>query len=713
MDPVVDFLGFDPKERRGGEVGALKPAPAGRSAAEQSLLSAAATAGNTAFATGFAVASFPTPFGSWESVWLASAHRSFSLIGGDKTGLLVYATEFLPYLHYLLPGLDVAIEEMAKPGAVDLLLPVPPVDMARARPWASDQNYDFVVCGKVASLASEAQFLDTRLGQLRPGGWLLVELVGFRDHAAAMPEAFALSRRFARANFFIPFGADGRVFLVFRDKLEKEAVNQPDAAFQNAWEGYAVRLSRYCDRLSDVYIAGRQPDRLNFPRMLAELKIPEPATAQGPHQLQTTGFPETRHMVPVGYPFVSSLPEWFPQLPYSFRGERNKTVLHWGQRKLFIAELEFLLRVVRPGEKGVVMVYAGAASGEHLGALMHLADVTGREIEDWVLFDKNLFRIDKHLYGRIHQSQLHIRSEFYTDTTSDQLRAQFPGRRFLFISDIRSGGLDRREKRILRGRGAGASLQEQEMLQKRRSSADAAIAEDMRHQMLWYQQLVKGRPDGAGLFKFRITWDDHVVPYMRGTVLLPVWGPQSTTECRLLVEGDGTATTAYSDRRQEQQMFFFNNVYRPAQHPHLATSGEYDGCYDCRAEVQCLADLLLQTRLESKGQYRRRRQVFLSSLNAQDRKAATNLVWDVLEEINDEINLTAHSDRPRQLETWVQEFSPEGGHSGLYCENAELMGLLPRAVARLGVRLNSEIGSGRTLHTGDAAFAAKLPSAPR
>lgn len=60
---------------------------------------------------------------------------------------------------------------------------------------------------------------------------------------------------------------------------------------------------------------------------------------------------------------------------------------------------------------------------------------------------------------------------------------------------------------------------------------ETVIARDMDAQQRWLHIL---RPLGS-LLKFRLPWADGVTEYLAGAVALPVWGPPTTTESRLIV----------------------------------------------------------------------------------------------------------------------------------------------------------------------------------
>jgi len=91
------------------------------------------------------------------------------------------------------------------------------------------------------------------------------------------------------------------------------------------------------------------------------------------------------------------------------------------------------------------------------------------------------------------------------------------------------------------------------------------------------------------MLKFRLPWDAGASEYLDGDVYLPVWGPQSTTECRLVTRRDDPgATRVYDHEKHERQMFFFNVVTRSSLYTHGVRAEGLDRCYDCRAEVQIL-----------------------------------------------------------------------------------------------------------------------------
>jgi hypothetical protein len=237
-----------------------------------------------------------------------------------------------------------------------------------------------------------------------------------------------------------------------------------------------------------------------------------------------------------------------PRAPYRRRERERKTVVHWGQRKLFLAELEFLVTYATPG---ATVLYAGAAPGTHLRFLAELLPALR-----WVLVDPGNFAP---ALGAVPGCVL--RQEMFTDDTA----REFAGRDdVLFISDVRSGDWH------LMGP----------------AEMSDAVERDMRDQQRWHDLL---RPRRS-LLKFRLPWGEHTREYLAGDLFLPAFGPPTTTETRLVPHGHGRAR--WDCGRYERQMFYFNTVTRVARYWHDVTAEGLDHCYDCRAEVAILRRFL-------------------------------------------------------------------------------------------------------------------------
>jgi hypothetical protein len=114
-----------------------------------------------------------------------------------------------------------------------------------------------------------------------------------------------------------------------------------------------------------------------------------------------------------------------------------KTVIHWGQRKLLLSEVEFLTLY---GHLSSVVVYAGAAPGTHTGYLARLFPQ-----HRFVLLDPAPFTVRE-------TDRILCRNELFTDDVA----REFAGKGVLFI---RYGGRgEQAGKRSKRGKGCDDSV---------------------------------------------------------------------------------------------------------------------------------------------------------------------------------------------------------------------------------------------------------------
>ncbi|EKX32206.1 hypothetical protein GUITHDRAFT_47020, partial [Guillardia theta CCMP2712] len=212
-----------------------------------------------------------------------------------------------------------------------------------------------------------------------------------------------------------------------------------------------------------------------------------------------------------------------PERPYQAREDIQKiSVVHWGQRKLFVAEMSFLSAHYTPSITTVV--YAGAAPGTHLVELM----LKFQKLS-WVLVDPEPFH---HKLRDFYSSSVTLIQDRFTDAFA----AQFAGRNdVLFISDIRTADHNRDNK----------------------EENERKIAQDMQNQKRWFRIM----NPVAALLKFRLPWDNRMTTYPMGKIQYPVWGRVSTTETQLIVL-QNAPDTVYDNKRYESKMFYHNTIAR-------------------------------------------------------------------------------------------------------------------------------------------------------
>jgi len=216
--------------------------------------------------------------------------------------------------------------------------------------------------------------------------------------------------------------------------------------------------------------------------------------------------------------------------------------------QLLLSEIEFLTNHY---ERDLTVVYAGAAPGRHTNFLAA------------ALFPKLKFiLIDPSNFDAWETSRLTIRQEFFTDNTA----REFGGRSdILFISDVRT-------------HMAWGEAREE------------GVLEDMMMQMKWVKMM---RPKAA-MLKFCLPYDHDKIPmvrYLDGSIHLPIWGPRTTSETRLIVV-DPDSERNYDTRDYDDAMFHFNTVTRVSHYQHQHQAGGYDHCYDCTAEGLVLQEYL-------------------------------------------------------------------------------------------------------------------------
>jgi cap2 methyltransferase len=252
-----------------------------------------------------------------------------------------------------------------------------------------------------------------------------------------------------------------------------------------------------------------------------------------------------------------------PRMRYQRRRNEWKTTEHWGQRKLLMSEIEFL---TMHAKKGRVVVYAGAAPGDHTNFLSEMfPEVT------FVLVDPSPFTTKP-------SDKITIIQDFFTDELAASFATEEYKDRVLFVSDIRSFDSTQDD------------MEKEERVQI-----------DMEMQQRWVETI----QPVACMLKLRFPYKRGMTEYLDGDIYLPVWGPRTTSEARLI------ATKPYTKRKYqhsyyEDGMYAHNATVRSAYHDvsdwHLSLGVGYDRCYDCMAEIHIIEQYLASvSHLEDDG----------------------------------------------------------------------------------------------------------------
>jgi len=236
-------------------------------------------------------------------------------------------------------------------------------------------------------------------------------------------------------------------------------------------------------------------------------------------------------------------------LPYLIKYENTfpkpKTVVHWGQLKMFLVTALFFIKVIDPNEKEVHVIYAGSAKGDNILLLCEMFPNT-----IWYLVDPR--EHNKLLYKKLNNKDQirEITKGYFTDEIAKKYYDQFKNRKhkLSFMSDIREG------------------------------TEDDLVLRDQDWNANWHKII---QPDYSYL-KFRVGYDtDTNYKYYKGEIYLQIYAPSSSTEARILFTKDLEECT-YDTEEYQGKMQYFNRVIRPSYHKTLFKNNNYfDHCYDC------------------------------------------------------------------------------------------------------------------------------------
>jgi len=233
---------------------------------------------------------------------------------------------------------------------------------------------------------------------------------------------------------------------------------------------------------------------------------------------------------------------------YELTAPKPKTIVHWGQLKMFLVTLLFLLKKVNPNEKEVHVIYPGSGRGPiNLLIILDMFPNT-----KWYLIDPEdlLPKIKSKLTN--HKQIIEIRQEFFTDEIAKEYYEKFKNRDFplLFFSDIRL------------------------------TTDDEAILEDNDSNITWHKII---QPDYS-YFKFRIDYegDSNLYKYYKGDIYVQAYAPSSSTESRILFKKELVECT-YKKDEYEGKFLYFNRILRPSYYRKaiIKNNNYFDHCYDC------------------------------------------------------------------------------------------------------------------------------------
>lgn len=251
-------------------------------------------------------------------------------------------------------------------------------------------------------------------------------------------------------------------------------------------------------------------------------------------------------------PFSRTLDIKAPRKQYKERPLIFKKAIHWGQLKLMLCEIEFLLycedHAKQTKTDNITVVYAGAAPGIHIQTLGELFPNV-----QFILYDRSKFEI-------VETNNIKIINKYFTN---DDAKSYSSRNDVYFISDIRTIPI-----------------------------SDNTVIKDMNTQKQWYTIM---NPQ-LSLLKFRLPWKLGKTAYMEGTIQIqPFVGP-SSSETRLLVK-QNAPLIYYDNIVYEEQLCYHNNVVRESCHflrdfetldSVRTLYRDLDCCYDCTSLIHIL-----------------------------------------------------------------------------------------------------------------------------
>ncbi len=189
---------------------------------------------------------------------------------------------------------------------------------------------------------------------------------------------------------------------------------------------------------------------------------------------------------------------------------------HFGQRKLLLAEIEFLTMY---GNKSDIILYIGAAPGIHLPFLSFLFPR-----HKFMLYDSEAFSS---------QVVAHKQMKIFKSYFGSNDAKEYAGKSILFISGIRTVGIQKGDK------------------------FEKGVLDNMRQQEGWIKVM---RP-AATMIKFRLPFfAKEKIKTIAGKLYLQAWAKQRSTECRMMILPEDINKTVEYDPKEYEEILNYHNI---------------------------------------------------------------------------------------------------------------------------------------------------------
>jgi hypothetical protein len=263
-------------------------------------------------------------------------------------------------------------------------------------------------------------------------------------------------------------------------------------------------------------------------------------------------------------------------IPYREKEDKDKYDRKWGQLKLFITLLQFIVRYVSKSDKTPVIIYVGAAPGFNI-----------------VPISKMFPSIEFHLYDRaillgkkpdgndpvqiipwcsklVECTNITIHNKYFDSSDISYWKEKKENFDIYFVSDIRSlshrMGADKPKNMT--------PMQMQKYVQEQEIIEDKTIRDDLRLQASWVKDLL---PIYSQL-KFRLPfYSNEPVAYFDGEIYSQPWIGMGSSETRLVVKKDFTMKE-YLPSNYNNVMMYHNTKRRKMkfENPFSGNTDMYD-----------------------------------------------------------------------------------------------------------------------------------------
>jgi hypothetical protein len=236
----------------------------------------------------------------------------------------------------------------------------------------------------------------------------------------------------------------------------------------------------------------------------------------------------------------------YNEIPYLFDSEptipKPKSVIHWGQLKMFLVTILFLINKINPNDKEVHIIYLGSARGDNI---LILCDMFPNTL--WYLIDP----APHHPKLKDHKQVVEIKTEFFTDDLAKYYFKKFANRKFplLILSDIRV------------------------------ETDDKAIIDNQESNAIWHNII---KPDHS-YFKFRCPYNEgKEYDYYDGKLYIQPYARVSSSETRIMFDTIITKKK-YDCSEYFGKFTYFNRILRPSYYKKaiIPNNKYFDHCYDC------------------------------------------------------------------------------------------------------------------------------------